>query len=66
MEFLTSTNGLIIFLFGLVHLIYMFFSGSKSFMRIVDVIAIIFGTALWQYPEKVHAIIKIILHTSNQ
>jgi len=35
-------------------------------MRFIDAIAIVFGTALWQYPEKIHAIIKVILHTSNQ
>ncbi len=65
MDLLTSTNGLVLFLIGLVHLVYLFFAGSKSIMRIIDVIAILFGTALWQYPEKVHAIINVIFHSSK-
>lgn len=62
MEYLTSTNGLILFLFGIVHIVYLFFAGSKSFMKVVDIIAILVGAALWQYPEKIHAILKVIFH----
>ncbi len=65
MEILSSTNGLILFLLALFHLIYMFFSGSKSIMRYIDIVALLFGLALWQYPEKIHAIIKVIFHTSQ-
>jgi hypothetical protein len=65
MDLLNSTNGLIIFLAGLIHLIYLFFSGSKSVMRYIDAIAMVFGVALWRYPEKVQAIIRIIFHSSQ-
>ncbi|MCX7944734.1 MAG: hypothetical protein N2746_09535 [Deltaproteobacteria bacterium] len=65
MEYLTSTNGLVIFLAGLVHLIYLFFSGSKSVLRYLDLVAIVFGVALWRYPEKIQAIVKIILHSQQ-
>ncbi len=62
MELLTDTNGLVLFLVALAHLIYLFFSGSKSIMRYIDIVALLFGIALWQYPEKIHAIIKVIFN----
>lgn len=65
-DILSSTNGLILFLLALFHLIYIFFSGSKSVMRYIDIVALLFGLALWQYPEKIHAIIRIIMQSSSQ
>lgn len=64
-EILTSTNGLVLFLAALFHLIYLFFAGNKSFMRYIDIIALIFGVALWRYPEKIQAIIRIITYPSQ-
>jgi len=65
MQIITETNGLILFLIGLFHLIYVFFSGSKSIIRYIDIIAILLGIAIWQYPERAQAILKIVIHSSN-
>jgi hypothetical protein len=56
---LDKTLGIIIFAAGLIHFLYMFIGHHHGFMKIVDILAILFGAALWQFPEKVNDLLGL-------
>lgn len=55
-----KTLGIIIFFVALIHFLYLFVGHKQSVMKIVDVIAILFGAAVWQYPEKVNELLGLV------
>jgi hypothetical protein len=48
--------GVIIFAVGFAHFLYTFLRHKKTLFTMVDLLAMLFGAALWQYPEKVNEV----------
>jgi uncharacterized membrane protein HdeD (DUF308 family) len=53
--------GLALIAGGVAHLVYLFYKERRSFFRWVDIAAVLFGAALWQYPEKTNEIVGKII-----
>ena len=49
--------GLVLLFGGIIHIVYMFYSSKRSILRWIGILAVLFGAALWQYPEKTNEII---------
>ena len=56
---LDKTLGIIIFTVALLHFLYLFIGHKQSVFRIIDIIGILFGAAVWQFPEKVNEILGL-------
>mgnify|MGYP001577000619 CR=1 FL=1 len=56
---LDKTLGIIIFTASLLHFLYLFIGHKQSVMKIVDIAGILFGAALWQFPEKVNDLLGL-------
>jgi hypothetical protein len=54
---LDKSLGILIFVVGMAHFLYLFIGHKRSTLMVVDILAILFGAALWQYPEKVNEIL---------
>ena len=63
---LDRTMGIIILVVSLVHFLYMFVGHKQGFMKIVDIIGMLFGAALWQFPEKVNEILGLAEKTAGK
>lgn len=61
---LDKTLGIIIFAASLIHFLYLFIGHKHSFMKIIDIAGILFGAALWQYPEKVNDLLGLVEKTA--
>ena len=61
-----KTLGIIIFFAGLVHFLYLFIGHKQSVMKFVDIAAILFGAAVWQYPEKVNELLGLAEKTTGK
>ncbi|MFA6032671.1 MAG: hypothetical protein WC889_07220 [Myxococcota bacterium] len=62
---LDKNLGLIVMIVCLAHFCYMFLAHKKSILQVIDVIGILFGSALYQYPEKVNEIISTVMGTAK-
>lgn len=62
---LDKNVGIIAFAAGLVYFLYAFLSHKKSVLTVVAVIAMLFGAALYQFPEKVNEIVAVLFRLKN-
>jgi membrane-bound ClpP family serine protease len=57
---LDKNLGIILFAVGIVYFLYAFISHKKSILTVFAVVAMLFGAALYQFPEKVNEIIETL------